>query len=750
MKAKRIFRQYGLCVLACVALFGLVNRTETRAAMLGDINADDILFLGNSITLHGPYPGWSDTAHWGMAASEESKDYVHVLTSSINAATGGSIELAITDSYLNRWYYGYPMPNYVGNILNIGDIFERNFDTWENARIQNQLNAQPDIVVLQFGENLDGGSDQQLATALDTMLTGLKNAGDPHIFITSSILGADPARDVIKQQACAADPSRRFFVDLNDIVNNSGAAGHPSDAGMQTIANTIFNAMVGGAPPPPRTLNVDINGRSTTSQSYVTYTGAAVVGAAGDIWNGYTVDAANPAGGTYLSIDPPQSDFLVDSAGNATTVKFDIAAVCGDAPTFTDNAMANDLAFVEGLEAGTGFPTSTTLTLSGLEAGATYDLYLYAPARFMPYAATFTVGDRTGSTRMGNVFTGTWRHGLDYVRFPGVTVAGDGTIQCEFVSANPENYGMVSGLQLVEAEPAAALGGTPVNIDINGRSVTSQTNVTKSGAAAIGEAGDIWNAYVVDAANPAGGVLPSVDPAQSGFLLDADGNATTIKFDVASVCADAPNFSIDDMANDNIFVEGLSAGTGFPTSTTFTISGLDVGEAYDLYLYSPAAFTPYAAKFTIDGEVAATPIGTLFTGVWNEGMDYVVFSDVIAVGGVIECLMESANPDNYGMLSGLQIVLSLPAFTPGDANGDGVVDDEDASILGAHWRQIGGVGWAEGDFNRDGNVNDADAAILAAHWGEGVGEESVPEPGSLALLVGVAVMGMVYLRRWNA
>jgi hypothetical protein len=56
----------------------------------------------------------------------------------------------------------------------------------------------------------------------------------------------------------------------------------------------------------------------------------------------------------------------------------------------------------------------------------------------------------------------------------------------------------------------------------------------------------------------------------------------------------------------------------------------------------------------------------------------------------------------------------------------------------------------DGDFNNDGIVNDADAAILAAHWGEGVGGESVPEPGSLALLAGMAVMGMFYLRRRKA
>jgi hypothetical protein len=86
----------------------------------------------------------------------------------------------------------------------------------------------------------------------------------------------------------------------------------------------------------------------------------------------------------------------------------------------------------------------------------------------------------------------------------------------------------------------------------------------------------------------------------------------------------------------------------------------------------------------------------------------------------------------------------------GDANSDGVVNDKDASILGAHWQQHGGANCLDGDFNGDGNVNDADAAILAAHWGEGTGEESVPEPSSLALLAGIAVMGMVYLRRRKA
>ena len=44
-----------------------------------------ILFVGNSITLHGPRPqiGW--TNNWGMAASSLDKDYVHLLQKKIAA-----------------------------------------------------------------------------------------------------------------------------------------------------------------------------------------------------------------------------------------------------------------------------------------------------------------------------------------------------------------------------------------------------------------------------------------------------------------------------------------------------------------------------------------------------------------------------------------------------------------------------------------------------------------------------------------
>jgi hypothetical protein len=91
------------------------------------------------------------------------------------------------------------------------------------------------------------------------------------------------------------------------------------------------------------------------------------------------------------------------------------------------------------------------------------------------------------------------------------------------------------------------------------------------------------------------------------------------------------------------------------------------------------------------------------------------------------------------------------AILPGDANADDVVDDKDASILGANW-MASDVGWVEGDFNHDRLVNDADAAILAAHWtGGGKGTEgSVPEPSmlvSILSLLATGALGFVWHRR---
>ena len=85
--------------------------------------------------------------------------------------------------------------------------------------------------------------------------------------------------------------------------------------------------------------------------------------------------------------------------------------------------------------------------------------------------------------------------------------------------------------------------------------------------------------------------------------------------------------------------------------------------------------------------------------------------------------------------------VSSPAI-PGDANGDGHVDAQDASILASHGRERGrrrrrrGLQWGR-------SINAADASILAANWGHGTSETgAVPEPGVIALLLvlGVSIL----------
>ena len=78
-----------------------------------------VLFVGNSITLHGPRPqiGW--TNNWGMAASARDKDYVHLLQ------VAGTIERSF---FKPDW------------------SCERNFK-WARE-------FKPDVIVLFFGANV--------------------------------------------------------------------------------------------------------------------------------------------------------------------------------------------------------------------------------------------------------------------------------------------------------------------------------------------------------------------------------------------------------------------------------------------------------------------------------------------------------------------------------------------------------------------------------------------------------------------
>ncbi|NLE37613.1 MAG: PEP-CTERM sorting domain-containing protein, partial [Pirellulaceae bacterium] len=108
---------------------------------------------------------------------------------------------------------------------------------------------------------------------------------------------------------------------------------------------------------------------------------------------------------------------------------------------------------------------------------------------------------------------------------------------------------------------------------------------------------------------------------------------------------------------------------------------------------------------------------------------------------------------NYGG-TGDRIALVVPGGTdvPGDANGDGKVDDADAKRLATYWgatvKDPGLTWWQMGDFTGDNKVDARDASILAANWGYQTGGESnaaVPEPSTIVMLLGA--IGLFLTRR---
>jgi len=229
--------------------------------MLNGMRVSRILFLGNSITLHGvhePY-GWPNNC--GMAASVPEKDYVHQLSARLDALTGG--HLRISPAETTGPGPGGSTVTEPANVLNVADILERQYATYTNARLQAQLVWEPDVVVLQLGENTprEGFDPSALKTALQTLMDGMRHSGDPHVFVVTQLLGEGGPLDDIKREVCAEDPSHRVFVDMSDFgqdpTNLASAepyytgviTGHPGDKGMARIADALLKAMVAHTDP---------------------------------------------------------------------------------------------------------------------------------------------------------------------------------------------------------------------------------------------------------------------------------------------------------------------------------------------------------------------------------------------------------------------------------------------------------------------------------------------------------------------
>lgn len=194
-----------------------------------------VLFLGNSITLHGSLPkiGWTNV--WGMAASEAEKDYVHLVMCGIEAKTGRKADL---------------------RIRNLAD-FERNFRTWSPAEnLKAEVAFDPDYLVIALGENVPNlaTADDRLAyRAAFKKLLGffLDGRTERPNTVVRGVFWANAAKDY--EMAHVASDYAVLFVkaDLGGDASmtakglfwHGGVQNHPGDKGMAAIADLILEAL---------------------------------------------------------------------------------------------------------------------------------------------------------------------------------------------------------------------------------------------------------------------------------------------------------------------------------------------------------------------------------------------------------------------------------------------------------------------------------------------------------------------------
>ena len=227
----------GIALVAALALGPLGAAVQAAASEAAPAaRFQRVLFLGNSITLHGPAPkiGW--VGNWGMAASAADKDYVHVVTRRLAKTSGVEPETMVK------------------NIA----TFERQYADYDlKKNLKEAFDFKADLVIVAIGENVPGlASDKataQFQASVEALLKQVRGDRHPTI-IVRSCFWPNRAKDEALRRACQQVGGT--FVDIGELskdrsnyarserdFQHAGVAAHPGDRGMQAIADAILRAL---------------------------------------------------------------------------------------------------------------------------------------------------------------------------------------------------------------------------------------------------------------------------------------------------------------------------------------------------------------------------------------------------------------------------------------------------------------------------------------------------------------------------
>ena len=190
-----------------------------------------ILFLGNSITLHGVLESIGWKVRWGMAASAKEKDYVHRVVAGLSEKYE---DMAVCICQVANWEIYYTEG-------------EKHLHLYESA-----ADFDADIVVCNFIGNckVDGFDtevfERQYKLLADKMI---KNAST---VIYVSNFWAHPGNAIIEKIASERgckyvsieDLGTRDDMKAYDTYGDLPPASHPGDKGMEEIANRLLDAIL--------------------------------------------------------------------------------------------------------------------------------------------------------------------------------------------------------------------------------------------------------------------------------------------------------------------------------------------------------------------------------------------------------------------------------------------------------------------------------------------------------------------------
>lgn len=192
-----------------------------------------VLFLGNSVTLHGPKADICWTGDWGMAASSAENDYVHV--------------------FMREFRKKFPEASWrIGQLAD----WERNY--WMDEEILDGFSSlrewRPDYICAVFlGANSPDAplSEHDFCTHYERMLRYFDPDGGAQLVVTNMFWESAPRDEAVRRAAARTGAA---LVDINDLGRademmalseyaHRGVAMHPGDLGMQAIAARLLAAI---------------------------------------------------------------------------------------------------------------------------------------------------------------------------------------------------------------------------------------------------------------------------------------------------------------------------------------------------------------------------------------------------------------------------------------------------------------------------------------------------------------------------